>query len=232
MKEQILQVILSALKDLDLELSEQFAQSIAITQPNAEFGDYATNAALVLAQQAKINPKQLAQKLVDRLDKKLFEKVEIAGSGFINFRLKNKFLLESLDKRQTPKGQSKDKILLEYFQPNIAKPLHIGHLRTAVVGDALKRMMLYVGMDVESDTHMGDWGTQFGFLILAKKRGEQNLEEAYVKINAEAEIDPVIRDNAKAEFVKLEQGHAENKNLWKEIVNGSIKKIYEFFQRI
>ncbi|MBI4049353.1 MAG: arginine--tRNA ligase [Candidatus Doudnabacteria bacterium] len=120
--------------------------------------------------------------------------------------------------------------MLEYFQPNIAKPLHVGHMRTAIIGDCLKRMLLHLGHHVESDTHMGDWGTQFGFLILAhKKFGEVN-EKRYAELNAEAEKDPSVREHAKQEFVKLEQGDKENRKIWQGLVEESVKKFLNFAQ--
>lgn len=205
--------------------------SIDVSYPEAKFGDYATNAALVLSKPLKMKPQEVAKALIDKMDKSLFESVEIAGPGFINFKLKiDEFLIE----RKEIKNQGREKILMEYFQPNIAKPMHVGLLRTSMIGDSLSRMFKFLGYQVESDTHMGDWGTQFGFLILAyKKYGDvsvieknpiEELNKLYIRINAEAETDETIRETAKQEFVKLEQGDTENRKIWKQFVDWSMEK--------
>ena len=161
-----------------------------------------------------------------------FDDVLEAG-GFINFKLSQNALLKNLTDIHQHKenygssniGKGK-KILVEYFQPNIAKPLHLGHLRTAIIGDCLFRLFKFTGFSPESDTHLGDWGTQFGLLVHAfKKYGDilvieqdpiNELNKLYIKINAEAENDASVREQGKAEFVKLEQGDKENRELWKK----------------
>ncbi len=206
-----------------------------LTYPNPEFGDYSSNIALVLAKSLKRNPKELAADIISQLkmldNRKLFASIETAG-GFINFKLSANYLLENLGAVLAQgdlygcsiSGQGK-KILVEYFQPNIAKPLHLGHLRTAIIGDALFKILASQGFKVESDTHLGDWGTQFGLLLYAfKQYGDlliieknpiEELNKLYVKINAEAEANPDVREKGKAEFIKLEQNDAENRKLWK-----------------
>ncbi len=214
----------------------------SISTPEPKFGDYSTNAALVLAKKEKKNPKELASQIIAELKKldsdpsagmtqSVFEEIFEAG-GFINFKLSLNALLENAEKvveqgdlygcSINGKGE---KILVEYFQPNVAKPLHLGHLRTAIIGDCLFRIFASQGYKAESDTHLGDWGTQFGLLILAfKKYGDikvieqdpiNELNKLYVKINAEAEKDDSVHEAGKAEFVKLEEGNEENRKLWK-----------------
>lgn len=239
MKEQILQAVLAALEKLKLDISEQKSK-ISITSPDPKFGDFATNVALILSKTSGQKPLDLAKAIIENISRTLFESLEIAGPGFINFRLKDQVLLEALTSPTPAPAQERDmgnKILLEYFQPNIAKPLHIGHVRTAVIGDALKRMHLFQGYNIESDTHMGDWGTQFGFLILAcknlEKLGHDKINEAelnaeYVRLNAQALEDKSVHETAKAEFVKLEKGDAENRKAWEMIVSKSIEKFLAF----
>jgi len=192
-----------------------------VSYPDPKFGDYATNAALVLAKQLKQKPQEVAKQFIEKMDKTMFESIEVAGAGFINFKLS---LAELSKDQEREKSKSTEKILLEYFQPNIAKPLHVGHLRTAIIGDAIKRMLLYTGQNVESDTHMGDWGTQFGYLIMAYKKFVEVNEKLYAQLNAEAEQDPKIHEQAKEEFAKLEQGDAENRKIWQGIVDESVKE--------
>jgi len=220
------------IKQAASQLGEVGDFQVDVSYPEPKFGDYATNAALVLSKPLKMKPQDVAKALIEKMDKSLFESVEIAGPGFINFKLK----VEELGNKgnQGDWGIRGDKILLEYFQPNIAKPMHVGLLRTSMIGDSLSRMFKFLGYQVESDTHMGDWGTQFGFLILAyKKYGDvsiiennpiDELNKLYVRINAEAETDDTIREIAKQEFVKLEQGDADNRKIWKQFVDWSMEK--------
>ncbi len=204
-----------------------------------KFGDYASNLALVLAKPLKKSPKELAESIIAELTKldeqKRFESIEAVG-GFINFKLSSEYLLKNLqdiiDQRDLygcsviGKGA---KILVEYFQPNVAKPLHLGHLRTAIIGDSLFKILASQGFKVESDTHLGDWGTQFGILIWAYKNlgGRELLEShpndkitalnsLYVDANAQVKENQKILEGGKVEFVKLEKGDKENRKLWKE----------------
>jgi arginyl-tRNA synthetase len=233
LKQKIKRIVLEAAETAGVTISDELKSKITVTYPDSQHGDYATNAALILAKEIKQNPKELADKLIASLASDEYEKIEVAGPGFINFTLKNDFLISAiLESREVvPKSE---KILVEYFQPNVAKPLHIGHLRTAIIGDAISRMLKYLGYYVESDTHMGDWGTQFGQLILAyKKYGNPGVVESdpinelnklYVKINQEIEKDKTIHDLAKQEFVKLEKGDPENRAIWKKFVDWSLEK--------
>ena len=233
MREQIKQLLIKALKQIGIEEIGNFA----VDYPEPSLGDYSTNAALVFAKQfvtreLKPSPMQVAEviarKIKDQDKNGLFKSIEVVKPGFINFRLKDEVLLKppssALRASSPARGEDNQKILLEYFQPNIAKPLHVGHLRTAIIGDALKRMLLYLRYDVESDTHMGDWGTQFGFLILAQKKHGKVNEQVYAQLNAEAEKDESIREAAKQEFVKLEQGDAENRKIWQNMVEASMRE--------
>jgi arginyl-tRNA synthetase len=268
MKEQIKQATIEAVKLADPEHFKglDLDKLVEIKETKNNFGDYSTNIAMLLMRYAVsrvddhvgnitmvgigMDPVELAQKIVEKFDRQMFESVEAAAPGFINFRMKNEVLLGELANPSSgasqprsrearrarhllPQGEKeRGKILLEYFQPNIAKPLHIGHLRTAVIGDALKRMMKYVGLDVESDNHLGDWGTQFGVLILAyKKYGNDDeivkdpiteLNKLYVKLNSEIENDKELYEQAKNEFVKLESGDPENRKIWKQFTQWSL----------
>ncbi len=243
MKPYISQLISEAIRQISPdEASTVLGSSILfdVSTPKAGFGDYATNAAMVLFKKFNTapagNPVEFAENLakaVAVLDhKQTFAKIEPAG-GFINFTLSNNALhsnLENILEAKDDYGRSdigtNQKILVEYFQPNMAKPLHLGHLRTAIIGDSLFRILNFSGYDVQSDTHLGDWGTQFGLLLLAyKKWGDLSviekdpiveLNKLYVKINSEIEADPDLREQGKQEFVKLEQGDPEVIKLWQQ----------------
>lgn len=250
MKAYISGLIKEALQQISpSEAGDIFSSAqIDVSYPKSGFGDYATNASMVLFKQFKTppasNPAEFAQLIASKLvaldHEQTFSKIEPAG-GFINFWLSESYLINNLRKILAAKenfGSSDigagQKVLVEYFQPNIAKPLHLGHLRTAIIGDSLFRILKFSGFNVESDTHLGDWGTQFGLLILAyKKWGEdklilenpiEELNKLYVKINAEMESDESLREQGKAEFVKLEQGDAENLELWERFKDWSWKE--------
>lgn len=231
------------------EAGEVFGSGlIDVSYPKSGFGDYASNVAMVLFKKFNSAPagspaefaKLLAEKLGALDHQKTFSKIESAG-GFVNFWLSESYLANNLRKIQQSGenyGQSDlgvgEKILVEYFQPNIAKPLHLGHLRTAIIGDSIFRTLKFTGFTVESDTHLGDWGTQFGLLILAyKKWGDDDLiasdpinelNKLYVKINTEMEADESLREQGKQEFVKLEQGDSENLALWEQFKDWSWKE--------
>lgn len=218
----------------ELKLTSQLDR-LDITVPESSFGDYSTNIALILGKKLNMNPvemaEKLAQKIVDLDTKKYLQEVS-QKNGFLNFKFSQEFLIKVLSQILEQKelfgssllGQGK-RVLVEYFQPNVAKPLHLGHLRTAIIGDAIFKVLASQGFKTESDTHLGDWGTQFGLLILAfKKYGDlkviekdpiNELNKLYVKINAEIESSPELREEGKKEFLKLEQNDQENRELWK-----------------
>ena len=237
-KNYVNHVLSSALSTLKLT---SYLDVLSITSPEPQFGDYSTNTALILAKKLKVNPKDVANKIIEQIkkeDKKqYFSAIEEKG-GFINFTFSEEFLLKNLSKiieQRELFGSSLlgggKKILVEYFQPNVAKPLHLGHLRTAIIGDSLFRIFLSQGFKAESDTHLGDWGTQFGLVLLAyKKYGDikvieknpiEELNKLYVQINSEIESNPELREEGKQEFVKLEQGDKENRELWKKFKDWS-----------
>lgn len=232
-KNYINHVLSNALSSLKLT---SHLDTLNITSPQPQFGDYSTNTALILSKKLGVKPKEIAERIISQLQtedkQRYFASISEKG-GFINFVFSPEFLLGQAGKIIEQKelfGASLlgrgEKILVEYFQPNVAKPLHLGHLRTAIIGDCLFRVLLSQGYKCESDTHLGDWGTQFGLLILAfKKYGDisliqkdpiNELNKLYVKINEEIEADPKLKEEGKAEFVKLEKGDKENRELWKQ----------------
>jgi arginyl-tRNA synthetase len=217
--------------------------------PDPKFGDYQSNALMSLAKQRKINPRQLAADVVVKLDvSDVCEKVEIAGAGFLNFRLKNSALTQTLEAAARGEHLFFDKcggdasspagaatrasqprtIVIDFSSPNVAKPMHVGHIRSTGIGDALQRTLRLLGHRVISDNHIGDWGTQFGKLLLGWKQilnrtalehdAIAELERLYKIINAECDANPARLEEAKAELVKLQAGDAENVSIWKEMI--------------
>ena len=217
--------------------------------PDAKFGDYQSNALMALAKARKLNPRQLATQVVAKLDvSALCEPVEIAGAGFLNFRLKTPVLVEALaaaaggehlffEKAARPRT-----VVIDFSSPNVAKPMHVGHIRSTGIGDALQRTLRLLGHDVKSDNHIGDWGTQFGKLLLGWKESLDRaaltrdaiaeLERLYKVVNAECDADPVRLEAAKAELVKLQAGDAENTAIWKEMIALSQKQFDAIYGRL
>ena len=182
MKEKIQEQIIKVLKTLNIEGS-----NFSVEHPtDFKNGDYSTNVAMVCAKQLKTSPRDLAEKIKIELEKDLIKeisKVEVAGVGFINFYLSRNFFTEQVKDILT-KGESfgknskgnNRKVIVEYSSPNIAKPFTVGHLRSTIIGDSIARIMSFSGYDVIRDNHLGDWGTQFGKLIVAIKKWG-NLDE-------------------------------------------------------
>lgn len=220
---------------------------------NLSFGDFRSNVAMIRAKEENKNPKKLAEEIVSKLQinqstNQLFDRVEVAGPGFINFWLKKDVLLSNLMQIDAEKekygtsniGKGKT-VVIDYSSPNIAKPFGIGHLRSTVIGQALYNLYASLGYKVIGDNHLGDWGTQFGVLLRqiskisnAKSRMSnltiENLEKLYVEFHKEAEENPEIQNEAKAWFKKLEDGDSEAKAIWEKCVEVSMaefNKIYD-----
>ncbi len=208
--------------------------------PDPKFGDYQSAAIMALAKARKLNPRQLATEVVARLDVSPWcEKVEIAGAGFLNFRLQPRVLAETLQSAlrgehlfftQTAQPRT---VVVDFSSPNVAKPMHVGHIRSTILGDSLARLLRRLGHRVVTDNHIGDWGTQFGMLLVGWKTmldqaalerdaiGE--LERIYRAINAQCDAEKptyfaTTHEAARAELVKLQQGDPENLTLWREMI--------------
>ncbi len=253
MKTYISELIRQSVQELSPSEAEAVlsVSTFDVSYPKPGFGDYATNAAMVMfksfGSRPAENPAEFAKALATlcaKFDKdQIYSKIESAG-GFINFTLSEKYLTHNLSKimemgehygaSKTGAGQT---VIVEYFQNNIAKPPHVGHLRSAVIGDSLMRILKMLGYNAISDTHIGDWGTQFGILLYAYKTlGDklviekdpiQELNKLYVQMSAQIEENPELRELGKAEFQKLESGDEENRELW----NWFIKVSLDDFER-
>ena len=216
-----------------------------------EHGDYTTNIALRIAKDIKKNPSEIANTLVRCLNKKLknpkIKKIE-AMNGFINFWLSKKELLDSLQKILKEKekygsseiGKGKT-IIIDYSSPNIAKPFGVGHLRSTIIGQALYNIYKFLGWKCIGDNHLGDWGTQFGKLIVAIKKWNtkklnnltvQELEDLYVRFHKEVEKNPELLEEARQEFKKLEQGDKETKKVWQFCVDISLKEFDKIYKML
>ena len=213
-----------------------------------EFGDFQTNFAMVSSKLIGKNPREIASTLVDNFkENDIIEKLEIAGPGFINIYLKNSFLNEEIKKVENEKYDfsflNTDKtVIIDYSSPNIAKRMHIGHLRSTIIGDSIKRILQFLGFHTLADNHIGDWGTQFGKLIVAyknwlnKKAYEEDpigeLERIYVQFSDEAKKNPALEDEAREELKKLQLGDEDNQKLWKEFIDISLKEYNKIYDRL
>jgi arginyl-tRNA synthetase len=217
--------------------------------PDPKFGDYQSNALMSLAKARKLNPRQLATDVVAKLDvSEICEKVEIAGAGFLNFRLKPVVLAQTLQAAVrgehlfSEKAASPKTAVIDFSSPNVAKPMHVGHIRSTILGDCLARTLRLLGHRVITDNHIGDWGTQFGMLLLGWKHhlkpdalktdpiGE--MERLYKMVNATGEAMATVRDAARQELVKLQSGDGENLKIWREMIALSEKQFDEIYSRL
>jgi len=216
---------------------------------NPQFGDYQFNGALALAKPLKANPRQIATQLVEKLDVADWcEPLEIAGPGFINFRLKRESVAEFAAKQLQDahlgiaQAEKPRTVVIDFSSPNVAKPMHVGHIRSTVLGDALARLLKSAGHNVITDNHLGDWGTQFGKIIYGWKHdlNQENLqndpiaemERLYKTVNAQSETDETIADAARAETAKLQNGDAENLEIWNKLREYSQDQFDEIYGRL
>ena len=208
---------------------------------DARFGDYQTNAAMILAKAQRANPRQIAAEIIARLQvDDVCEAPEIAGAGFINFRLRPDFVASQTralmegGRLGVPEAEEKKTIVLDFSSPNVAKPMHVGHIRSTILGDTLTRIARFLGHKVITDNHVGDWGTQFGKVIYGWKhfRNDEALAASpikelvrlYKEANALADADPAVLTACREELVKLQGGDPENLEIWKQTVALSWKE--------
>ena len=202
---------------------------------DARFGDYQINGVLPLARTLRDNPRVLAAKVLDALDLDAYcDEPEIAGPGFINLRLKSEWLaarvghLAAAETLGLVPATVPQRIVVDFSSPNVAKRMHVGHLRSTIIGDALVRSLKLLGHKVVGDNHVGDWGTQFGILIWAWKQDANEealaedpigeLERLYKLGTARGKEDPAIAAACRAELVSLQAGDATNQALWERFV--------------
>lgn len=213
-----------------------------------EFGEYQFNGAMALAKMLKQKPRDIASKLVEavQLDD-VAEKLDIAGPGFINIHLSPAFLSEQIqaksrDERLGIAAETAQTIVVDYSSPNLAKEMHVGHLRSTIIGDAVVRVLEFLGHDVIRQNHMGDWGTQFGMLLahLSDKLNEEqvaetalaDLEDFYRAAKVRFDEEEGFADRAREYVVKLQSGEAQCMTLWQQFIDVSIAHSEEVYQKL
>ena len=223
-------------------------ESLAVVTPAADtrFGDYQTNAAMVAAKSLKKNPREVAAQITAHLTVgDLCETPSVAGAGFINFKILDTALSDAVnavrenDRLGVQSVPAPKVIIVDFSSPNVAKPMHVGHIRSTILGDSLSRIARHLGHQVVTDNHIGDWGTQFGKVIYGWKHflDKEALERApiaelvrlYREVNALEESDPVLKEMVRGELVKLQQGDAENLEIWKQAVALSWKEFERLY---
>ena len=220
-----------------------------------DLGDYQYNGIMSIAKENSKNPRDIANEIIEKLDKSDIEKISVDGPGFINITFKNDSLIKYINNYElVPYEKNNIKVIIDYGGPNVAKTLHVGHLRSANIGEALKRLSKYLGYDVISDIHLGDFGRPLGLVILELKKrhpewvyfderynGEyptedvitnKELEEIYPYASNKAKEDEVYLEEARLITTKLQKKEKGYYDLWKNIVNVSIKNIKSLYDKL
>ena len=240
-------MLLSSLRKLIEEKTGE--TNFSLEEPEVKGrGNFATNVAFLLAKKRGVSPLTAAEELKSKLrDNKLFEKVEVAQPGFVNFWISRKSVAKEFQeivgaktKWGRPKVLKKELVIVEYSSPNVAKPMHVGHLRSTIIGDALANIYEFLGYKVIRWNYIGDWGTQFGKLTAAykmwgnKKELEANpiqtMLKLYVRFHEEAKKEPSLEKKGQEEFRKLEECNRENKKLWEWFRRESLKDFNRLYK--
>ncbi|AHG74060.1 Arginyl-tRNA synthetase [Mannheimia sp. USDA-ARS-USMARC-1261] len=212
-----------------------------------EFGDYQANGAMGAAKKLGMNPREFAQKILDNADLNgVADKLEIAGPGFINIFLNQKWLAQNANSALQAvnfgiKTANPQTIVIDYSSPNVAKEMHVGHLRSTIIGDAVVRTLKFLGNNVIRANHVGDWGTQFGMLIayLEKMENEHasemelsDLEAFYRAAKEHYDSDEVFAEKARNYVVKLQSGDKYCLTMWKKLVDITMHHNQENYNRL
>jgi len=221
-----------------------------------QFGDYQSNAAMAIAKKLGKNPRQIAADIVQHLDlADMCEPPEIAGAGFINFRPKPAYLAKYLqaipgpgephgDRLGIPRTANPQIVVVDLSSPNLAKEMHVGHLRSTVIGDCVARLLEFEGHTVHRENHVGDWGTQFGMLLahLRSVRPEaadqpdnlviRDLESFYIEAKTRFDADDEFKKEARETVVALQSGDPAVRKIWKAFCDESLRHCHAIYDRL
>ena len=222
-----------------------------ITASKPEFGDYQSNGIMSIAKKVGTNPRQLASDVVEKITadaNPLIAKLEVAGPGFINIHLSDTALMQRASEIQNdtrkliPTTNKVNKIVVDYSSPNLAKEMHVGHLRGTIIGDCLARVLERQGHEIIRQNHVGDWGTQFGMLIcymreLSVLQGDlptqlADLESFYRAAKERFDADPEFADTARGSVVKLQGGDADHLVVWQQFIDESLKHCQALYDKL
>lgn len=250
MKEQLESLLAAAVATMQQNgtLSADVQPRIQLDRPrDKSHGDFATNLALMLAKPAKMNPRALAEAIIAALpENNLVAKTEIAGPGFINFTISQQQLTDQLEHAYqdahvgiVPAAESKT-VVIDYSSPNLAKEMHVGHLRSAIIGDAVARVEELLGHKVVRQNHVGDWGTQFGMLLAhMEELGDadldmqlSNLETFYKAAKKRFDDSEAFAARARELVVALQSGEPKCRALWQQFIDVSLSHCQEVYDRL
>ncbi|MGQ4425403.1 arginine--tRNA ligase, partial [Streptomyces violaceoruber] len=257
---------MASVTSLSDSVQQHLASALTATRPEAagadpllrrsDRADYQANGILALAKKTKANPRELAAEVVARITTgdELIEDVEVSGPGFLNITVADRAITANLAARLAdgerlgvPLKQDAGTTVVDYAQPNVAKEMHVGHLRSAVIGDALRSMLDFTGEKTIGRHHIGDWGTQFGMLIqyLFEHPGElapagdvdgeqamSNLNRVYKASRAVFDTDEEFKERARRRVVALQSGDKETLDLWQQFVDESKVYFYSVFEKL
>ena len=237
------------------EVEQAFSANGLIDQPiilqpakNRDFGDYQINGVMGAAKKTKQNPRELAQKVADALQQNpLIATAGVAGPGFINLKLRPEklaqYIKDSLQDEHLgiARNSKPQTIVIDYSSPNLAKEMHVGHLRSSIIGDSLNRVLTFLGHKVIAQNHVGDWGTQFGMLVAYLIEQQQNgradleladLEQFYRNAKVRFDEDKNFADTARDYVVKLQSGDASVLALWQQFVQTSLQHAQAVYKKL
>lgn len=239
--------------------AEENTPAVVKASSRPEFGDYQANGIMGAAKKLKMNPRDLATKVLENINAsgtltEIADKIEIAGPGFLNIHLKNKWVSEQLenalkfDALNIKSVSNPETVVIDYSGPNLAKEMHVGHLRSTIIGDAMARVLDFIGHKVVRQNHVGDWGTQFGMLLtfmgeLQQKTPSENdndelsmqlsdLEKFYQAAKIRFDEDEVFAKTARDNVVKLQAGDPDFLKLWQQFINTSLQHCDEVYESL
>ncbi len=239
-------LVFKHLEQLDLHTVLDEREEVQICK-NPKFGDFQSNHAFQIGRKLKTNPRQVAEQLKSTINyPEIFSEISVAGPGFLNFRLNDQYIEQKVKEmgndphRGLPQVGRGKTVVIDYSSPNVAKRMHIGHMRSTIIGNAIDRMYRALGWTVVADNHIGDWGTQFGKLMVSWR---EDMNESAFSADPIAELErlyvrfghletPERLDLAKQETVKLQKGDPENTRLWKHFIEVSLQEFNSVYARL
>ncbi len=240
-KSQLNKIIQDSFKAVDITPKSVIVSDA--TKP--EFGDYQYNGAMALAKELKKNPREIATKLANELQMhEIFSKVEVAGPGFINLTLNADFLAKNLptalnDRAGVDTREEPIKVVVDYSSPNMAKQMHVGHLRSTIIGDTIANLFEFLGDEVIRQNHIGDWGTQFGMLIAYFEENQKDidsklsdLEEFYKAAKGRFDESEEFATKSREYVVKLQGGDESCLKLWNAFIEKSLEHCQEVYDSL
>ncbi len=211
----------------------------------AEFGDYQFNGAMALAKKLRKSPRDIAKNIIDNLpESEILEKVEIAGAGFINLTISKEWIARNIealanDDRLNIGKKEQERVVVDYSSPNMAKQMHVGHLRSTIIGDTIANLLTLLGDEVIRQNHIGDWGTQFGMLIAyleelgdSAKGSLEDLEEFYRRAKKRFDEDEKFANLSREYVVKLQGGDVKCLELWNNFIDKSLSHCEDVYSKL